>query len=151
MWFKVDDAFWAHPKVIQAGNAAAGLWVRCGSYAAQHMTDGFIAASIVRQLGSPGLARRLVDAGLWVAVDEPCGYLMHDWADYQPTRVTALTRRESNAERQRTWRMKHLVSEESNAVTNSAPSRPVPSPYEGERSQQQRGRHARPHEEDGQR
>jgi hypothetical protein len=128
VWFKVDDAFWAHPKVMEAGNAAIGLWLRCGSYAAQHLTDGFIPAAIAKHLGSAGLARRLVTAGLWEPVDNPCGYLMHDWADYQPTRATALTRRESNAERQRTWRANQHVNGQRNAVSNSAPSRPVPSP-----------------------
>lgn len=123
MWFKVDDSFWSHPKVIAAGNAAIGLWARCGSYASQHLTDGFIPAVIAKQLGSAGLAAKLVAAGLWEPVDEPCGYLMHDWPDYQPTRATAIMRRESNAERQRTWREKHQVNGERNGVTNGVPSR----------------------------
>ena len=147
MWFKVDDAFWSHPKVIQAGNAAVGFWLRCGSYSAQHLTDGFIPIGIARHLGSAGLARRLVDVGLWTVSDEPCGYLMHDWADYQPTRATWLMRRESNAERQRSWRENHQVNGTSHAVTNGVPTQPVPIPYEDKRSQQQRGRHARGGEE----
>jgi hypothetical protein len=126
VWFKVDDSFWSHPKVIAAGNAAIGLWVRCGAYAAQHMTDGFIPASLVKQIGSAGLVARLVDAGLWTPVDNPCGYLMHDWPDYQPTRATALLRRESNAERQRLWRENHQANGSRNAVTNSVPARPDP-------------------------
>lgn len=128
MWFKVDDAFWSHPKVIHAGNAAIGLWLRCGSYSAQHLTDGFIPLSFAKSLGSAGLAHRLVDAGLWTVSDEPCGYLMHDWADYQPTRATWELRRSSNAERQRVWRENNLVNGDRNAVTNDAPypTRPVP-------------------------
>jgi hypothetical protein len=147
VWFKVDDAFWSHPKVIKAGNAAIGLWLRCGTYSNQHMTDGFISVAVARQLGSAGLAARLVDAGLWTTVSEPCGYLMHDFADYQPTRATVLMRRESNAERQRTFREKHQVTESSNGVTNSAPTQTRPDPYEGLGSQQSRGRHTRPHAE----
>jgi hypothetical protein len=127
VWFKVDDAFWSHPKVIQAGNAAIGLWLRCGSYSAQHLTDGFIPQSIAKHLGSSGLAARLVDVGLWTTSDDPCGYLMHDWADYQPTRATWLTRRESSAQRQRMHREKQQVNGTSHAVTNSAPTRPDPS------------------------
>ena len=125
-WFRVDDSFWSHPKVIQAGNAAIGLWARAGSYAAQHLTDGFIPAVIAKQLGSVGLAEKLIKAGLWEPVDEPCGYLMHDWPDYQPSRATTLMRRESNAERQRTFREKRQVNGLSNAVTNSVPSRTLP-------------------------
>jgi hypothetical protein len=147
VWFKVDDAFWSHPKIVKAGNAAIGLWIRCGTYCNQHETDGFISAAVARQLGSAGLAARLVEAGLWIKSDDPCGYLMHDYADYQPLKATVIMLRESNAKRQRTYREKHLVSESSNGVTNSAPTQPVPDPYEGGRSQQSRGRHVRAHAE----
>ena len=131
MWFKVDDAFWSHPKVIQAGNAAIGLWLRCGSYSAQHLTDGFIPVAIARHIGSAGLARRLVDVGLWTTSEDPCGYVMHDWADYQPTRATWLARREGNAERQRLWRETHQVNGTRNAVTNGAPYPSRPDQIEG--------------------
>lgn len=30
-WFVVDDSAHSHPKFIKAGNAAVGLWMRCGS------------------------------------------------------------------------------------------------------------------------
>src|SRR5262245_61014142 len=97
---------------------------------------------IARQLGAPGLARKLVEVGLWETLDEPCGYLMHDWAEYQPTRATNLLRRESNAERQARYRANHLANGSRNAVTNASPTRPVPD-IRNERSQQSRGRHAR--------
>lgn len=140
MWFKVDDAFWSHPKVVEAGNAAIGLWLRCGTYSAQHLTDGFIPLAIAKHLGSAGLARRLVAVGLWITVDEPCGYLMHDWADYQPTRATWLARRESSAERQRIWREKQQANGSRNAVTNSVPYPTRPVPDEGEGSRRARSR-----------
>jgi hypothetical protein len=146
-WFKVDDAFWSHPKVVAAGNAAIGLWLRCGTYAAQHLTDGFIPAAIAKQLGSAGSAAKLVTAGLWEPVDNRpgtvdggCGYLMHDWGDYQPYRAVALQLRENSAERQRKYREKHKVSEIRNGVTNSAPTRTRPV------SENAGGRHARPRE-----
>ena len=33
-WFKVDDNLALHPKVLGAGNAAMGMWVRAGSWSA---------------------------------------------------------------------------------------------------------------------
>lgn len=145
-WFKVDDAFWSHPKVVAAGNAAIGLWLRCGTYAAQHLTDGFIPAAIAKQLGSAGSIGKLVAAGLWEPVDNrpgsvdgACGYLMHDWGDYQPYRSVALQLRENSAERQRKYREKHKVSEIRNSVTNSAPTRT-------RLVSESAGRHARPRE-----
>lgn len=146
-WFRVDDSFWSHPKVVQAGNAAIGLWVRCGSYCAQHLTDGFVPAWLVKQFGSPAQVRKLVDAGLWEPVDNPCGYLMHDWPEYQPTKQTVLIRRENDAERQRAFREKHQVNGTSHAVTNSAPT--LPNPINGVAVVAPgTGRHARPADDD---
>jgi len=41
-WFKVDDTLAFHAKVVAAGNAAMGLWVRAGAHSMQQLTDGFI-------------------------------------------------------------------------------------------------------------
>lgn len=54
-WFKVDDTFYGHPKTLKAGNAAVGLWVKAGAYAAQHLTEGVV-PGVVAQLY--GTARR---------------------------------------------------------------------------------------------
>lgn len=155
MWFKVDDSFWSHPKVIAAGNAAIGLWTRCGSWCAEHKTDGLIPEAFAKQVGTPGQIRKLVVAGLWEPVDNSpgsvdgaCGYLMHDWPDYQPTRETWRILNEKNAERQRIFREKNKENDErshgesqasgmSNGVTNASPSRTTrvdptrPNPIDG--------------------
>lgn len=85
-WFKVDDGFYDHPKVIEAGTAAAGLWVRTGSWASKHETDGFIPKKVARTYGTPGMAKALVGSGLWTEVEG--GYQFHQWSDEgrQPTR-----------------------------------------------------------------
>ena len=59
-WFKIDDSSHSHPKFVRAGNAALGLWVRCGAYSAQHLTEGHVPAEIVRVYGSPAQAAKLV-------------------------------------------------------------------------------------------
>lgn len=83
-WFKVDDRLSHHPKVMTAGNAAMGLWVRAGSWSAAHLTDGFIPASLLTSLdGKRSTAETLVKAGLWDV--EPDGYRFRDWLDYQPS------------------------------------------------------------------
>lgn len=84
-WFKVDDALATHDKVLAAGNAAMGLWVRAGSWCAQHLTDGHVPTHAVRLLGNAGQARALVRAGLWLERED--GYQFHEWHDYQPTRA----------------------------------------------------------------
>lgn len=83
-WFKVDDRLAHHPKVMAAGNAAMGLWLRAGSWAAANLTDGFIPMAAVGTLGGRRRdAEGLVKAGLWTV--EPEGYRFRDWLDYQPS------------------------------------------------------------------
>lgn len=82
-WFKVDDHLATHPKVIHAGNAAMGLWVRAGSWAAQHLSNGHIPTHVLPLLGKRSEAAALVSAGLWEARSD--GWWFRDWNDYQPS------------------------------------------------------------------
>lgn len=41
-WVKLSDDFWHNPKVIHAGDSAAGLYARLLSYCGAHMTDGLV-------------------------------------------------------------------------------------------------------------
>jgi hypothetical protein len=98
-WFRIDDQFHSHPKTLRAGNSAIGLWVRCGSYSAQHLTDGHIPADLVAIYGSVAQTTRLVAAGLWIPEDG--GWKMHDFSFYNPTSDRVLAERKNTAERQR--------------------------------------------------
>lgn len=102
-WFKVDDAFALSPKVIAAGNAATGLWVRAGSWCMQQLTDGHVPKDMIPALGGkPRDAQKLVETGLWHP--EPGGYRFHDWAEYQPTRTKVQQEREATKQRVEQWR-----------------------------------------------
>lgn len=95
-WFFVDDAWHCHPKVIAAGNAAAGLWARCGSYCSQQNLEGRIPKLLARAYGTRAEINRLVAVGLWV--DDGDCYVMHDWTDYNQSRQAAMERRSKRAE-----------------------------------------------------
>jgi len=110
-WFKVDDTFAYHAKVMAAGNAAVGLWVRAGAWAMQQLTDGFVPTHVVLSLGTVKEARRLVEVGLWIEKDD--GYAFHQWAPRQPSRMQVLADREAAAERQRKAREKAKKMRES--------------------------------------
>jgi hypothetical protein len=101
-WFQVDDNLAFHPKAIMAGNAALGMWVRAGSWAAQQLTDGYVPLDMARSLGTTAQARKLTDSGLWL----PCGsgYEFHQWAERQLSRKDVEEKRRRNAERMREWR-----------------------------------------------
>jgi len=141
-WFKVDDDLAFHRKVIAAGNAAMGLWVRAGSWCAQHLTDGFVPEEMVGILGTPAQRAKLIKAGLWIEVDGGCQF--HEWNENgrQPTAKQVREKRERAAERQAKHRAaiyaNGQVSEGSNGVTDAsvtagvtplltpAPTRPDP-------------------------
>jgi hypothetical protein len=98
-WFKVDDGFHSHAKAMTAGTPALGLWVRCGSWSAYHLTDGFVPANVAREYGAPGQIKALITAGLWLSVDG--GYQFNDFTDYNPTSEQVKADRDAAKERQR--------------------------------------------------
>lgn len=136
-WFRIDDNFALHPKVLAAGNAAIGLWARAGAWSAQLLTDGRVPAEIVFVLGgSQEDADRLVSAGLWR--ETLSGYEFHEWEERQPTRASVESRRRATRERVADWRSKQADDPSRNAVTNTVrnavsnvppdPARPGPKP-----------------------
>lgn len=112
-WFVVDDSAHSHPKLVKAGNAAVGLWMRCGSYAAQHLTDGIVPAAIASMYGTGPQVTKLVKLGLWHPAGHTCpecvqpaegDYVMHDYHVYNPTRRQVQDRRAKAAEKKRRQR-----------------------------------------------
>jgi len=101
-WFKIDDGFHCHPKVLEAGNEAIGLYVRCGSYSSQQLTEGFVPRVIALMYGDTHLIDALVKVGLFKAVDG--GWQIHDYGVYNPTREQVLAEREASKTRQRNAR-----------------------------------------------
>lgn len=93
-WFKVDDSFHSHPKVLAASPAALGLWVVAGSWSGATLSEGFIPDHVLPRLlpDSAPLAKELVTAGLWKRTRG--GYRFHDWIAYQPSREEATAGRE---------------------------------------------------------
>lgn len=127
-WFKVDDTLAFHPKVMHAGNAAMGLWVRAGSYCAAHLTDGRLTAAMIPPLGGRLRdAKRLVECGLWGETDD--GFEFIGWGEFQPTKAQVSAERRATAARVAAWRegQRNAVTDTvTNGVSTPAPSRPDP-------------------------
>lgn len=84
--------------MIGLSDAALALWLKSGSYSAQHLTDGVITRkALVLLSASPESASELVSAGLWL--DHIEGYCFHDWEKYQPSRKKVEAEREKTKER----------------------------------------------------
>lgn len=132
-WFKVDDGFAFHPKAIEAGNAALGLWVRAGAWCGANLTDGALPRHMIGTLGAQARdARRLVAVGLWVETEK--GYQFHEWENMQPTKADVEADRAENRKRQKAFRERQrngvtngVTDAVTNPATNDTPSRPVPS------------------------
>lgn len=137
-WFRVDDNLAFHAKVVAAGNAAMGLWVRAGAWSAQQLTDGFVPDHMAAALGTPAQAARLVAVRLWTKGEG--GYFFHEWAgeNRQPTREqvesTRRRAREKKAQQRRNSAGQWAVSPGDSTGTPpgspegspTVPSRPVP-------------------------
>jgi hypothetical protein len=152
MWAKFDDQFWSHPKILAAGNAAAGAFVRLVCYSSAHLSDGVIPADAVRMIATDDEVETLVRAGLVTrdvtrdVTKRSVTVTIHDYLSYQPARSKTLDERAAGAERQRQSRARragqdgnrppngggsrHTVT---NGVTDASPppsvtpTRPVPS------------------------
>lgn len=115
VWFKVDDSFHSHRKVKSIPRAergkAIGLWSMAGSLAADQLTDGFVLADDVEDLGcTKKEARALILVRLWHEPGHDCEkcpavpagqYLFHDFLEFNRPRAVVLAERAAAAERQR--------------------------------------------------
>lgn len=77
---KIDANLAFHPKALEVGNAAMGLWVRAGAWCVQYDTDGAIPSAVVLTLGTQAQAYALEQAGLLERTSD-AGYTMLLWDD----------------------------------------------------------------------
>lgn len=151
-WFKVDDGFHDHPKVLALQDGkhygdALGLWMLAGTWCARHLVEGKVPRAQVTRLGFKlSAASELVRVGLWHETDS--GFEFNQWEDYQPTKDVVEEKRKATRERVKRWRngnrdqvrkddVTHgrnaprnaLHGKNGNSVSNASPvpSRPVPS------------------------
>ena len=113
-WFKIDDHFWGHTKLVGLDMSALGLWVKAGSYCAFQLTDGVVTSAQIKMLGGTRRqAERLVEAGLWSVVEAPSSvrrYAFNDWSEFQPKRDDVLLKRQEARERMAKARAKRATS-----------------------------------------
>lgn len=100
-WVKIDEDFSDHPKIVAAGPLAMAMQVAAMCYCNKYLTDGYIPArQVPRLISLDGLpvtveqvVKQLLDHRLWEVADG--GYVIHDYADFQPSRDEALAEREA--------------------------------------------------------
>lgn len=107
MWAKVDDGLYTHHKIRAAARlfgrggrvTAFGFYVAGLAYAAQHLTDGFLATAVIDEL-ERDLERRqvprardvMVTVGLWDLTEG--GVQIHDFGVYNPSGAAMRAKRD---------------------------------------------------------
>ena len=100
-WTKLDDGFYLNPKVAGLTDGAYRLYIQALNYSCDQLTDGEIRTPILNMLisGSPATVKKraaeLVEAGLWVK--SPRGWVINDFAEYQPTAAEIRRKSEKKA------------------------------------------------------
>jgi hypothetical protein len=125
-WFKVDDGFHGHPKVVELSLAAVGLWTLAGSWCAKYLTDGMVPTKTVTRLGGDASeAGELVAAELWLKAAG--GYQFKDWHHYQPLKEAVEAERAAAQERMRKARAakKGVQANNERTTADSSPEVPV--------------------------
>lgn len=97
-WIKLDDQFFAHPKIRAAGATAVLLHLAGLTYCGRYKTDGRVPKSAVTLIAveafaKPGAVTRLVDVGLWHDLGDE--FEIHDFLDYNPSKAEVDSRRDS--------------------------------------------------------
>lgn len=161
-WARLEDKFHSNPKVVEAGNAATGLFACALSYCGDHLTDGHVPKGWAVKSGTAKERRVLVDVRLWLQVKKgdvaevvvrrqgqeaftvtvvmpSDGFFIRDFLDFNPSRGEVEAKREQNARKQREHRERQQTDESgryaevSNSVSHSAPDpSPFPSPEESQ-------------------
>lgn len=88
-WVRLDADFAQHPKtlhlVAQGRWRAVTVYLCALAYSGRMGTDGYIPHAALPFIhGTRRDADHLIDAGLWHKADIGGGWLINDWADYQP-------------------------------------------------------------------
>lgn len=148
-WVRIDDTMTFNPKVMKAGNAAVGAWIRLSAYSSAHGLDGKVPSEIAGMVASQRELEQAIAAGLIHRDGD--GYEIHDFLEYNPSAVEVAERRaqrsnagrlggkQSGATRRSKVEASASSEDEANAKqvastkTNPVPSRPVPSGSEKER------------------
>ncbi len=126
-WFRIDDQFAFHAKVIAAGNEAIGVWTRMGAWSCAHLTEGVVPLEVATLLagGNEKVLERLVMAKL---LEAGFGiYVMHDFLDWNPTAKEVKRQRKVVSEARRAAGSKGAQRRWQTDGKSMAPS-PSPSP-----------------------
>lgn len=95
-WVKLDDKFWANPKVQKVGNEAAGAYARMLSYCGDHLTDGIVTDATARFITRPKVIETLAEFGFLLPHGED--WRIPEFLDFNPPRSDVEAMRKARSE-----------------------------------------------------
>jgi hypothetical protein len=130
-WAKLDDDFYAHPKVTAVGNAGAGLFARLMSYCARHLTDGHVPESVMAMLAGPDgqplvdllIATGMVERSACNPVTGSSGYWLPGYLDRNPTAEAVRQERARKAKNVASFRAKKAAETDRDPVEQGSCNR----------------------------
>lgn len=105
----LDDQIALHRKVVRAGNAAFGAWVRMLAHSRAQLTDGVLLDEIARIYATKREIEKLLEVGLLERVEG--GVRIHDFHEHNPTAAQVKAKREADAARKAASRSRRDRSE----------------------------------------
>lgn len=112
-WGRLDDGLHKSVKWRRATKGARALWTTALSWCMDELNDGHVPRDMLSMLdGTPGDARKLVEAGLWDATKD--GYQFHNWHKYQPDAASVKAKADAESMagalgNHRRWHLKRKV------------------------------------------
>jgi hypothetical protein len=100
-WVKLDDGFPQNPKIVGLSDHSFRLYVSGLCYSGRYLTDGFIPAAIIKQVGDP---RELIEKGLWQVTSD--GIQIANYTEYQTPKSEVERKREQSRNRVTRYREK---------------------------------------------
>lgn len=102
-WFRMDNDFFHHRKIIDLPKDAKLLHVAAIAHASGNLTDGKLTAGDLRVITAlvqvnAKHAQTLIQAGLWDAIEG--GYQIHDYLEYQQSADKVRAEREAAKNRE---------------------------------------------------
>jgi hypothetical protein len=132
-WTRLDDQFFANPKIVDLSKDAKLLYLCAVTYSAGQLTDGRITPGALRMVAAMVDAERscadeLVAAGLWSS--DGNDFLIHDFLEYNPTGAEVRARRQADRDRKRPHSNEGIQTDSArNPNGNGTDSKPpVPTP-----------------------
>lgn len=130
-WTRLDDQFFANPKVVDLSKDAKLLYLAAVTYSAGQLTDGRITPGAFRIVtamvdADRSCADELVAAGLWD--QEGDVFLIHDYLEYNPSAADVRAKREADRARKRGGVAEDSARNPDGGAAESSPPVPTPVP-----------------------